>query len=280
MLSKLKIDIIHAHQYGIWAGYWSIFHNVPLLTTLHSSPHGSVKRLTEKIIFHLSLKLNRNLLVGISQYNMELIKEYWHLDDKKVNFVNNGVFIGFKQIPHETFTFINISRQDKNKNQSLILKAFSKLYYENISQSLKLFLIGDGDTHRLLIKEADNLGIKDLVVFTGYVSSAWEYLSISDIYISSSNREGLSLSVLEAMSLELPIIATDAGGVRDLAKDNGILIPCNDEQALYLAMKKLKEDKELRIIKGKKSLELVQDYSSQKMANNYCDIYYNLLSPK
>jgi glycosyltransferase involved in cell wall biosynthesis len=277
-LSKLKPDIIHAHQYGIWAGFWSIRRKIPLITTVHSRPDGAFNRITEKIILRLCIFFHCIIFAAISEYNLELIKTYWHLDSKNSCYVNNGINISnFHFIPHETITFINVSRQDKNKNQSLILRAFSRLYRENQSIPFKLYLVGDGDCHNLLVKEAENLGISAQVIFTGYVSSSEQYLSDSDIYISSSNREGLSLSILEAMAAGLPIISTDAGGVRDLAGENGFLIPCNDENALYTAMKELRDNKELRLAKGKKSLEMVQDYSSLSMAKNYCAIYQELV---
>ena len=274
-LSKSTPDIVHAHQYGIWAGYWTIFHSIPLITTVHSRPDGTFNRLTEKIILWISIIVHRNIFVAISKLNLEAIKTYWHLDGKYIRYVNNGINISnFYSSPHETITFINISRQDENKNQSLILRAFSILFKENPIIPMKLFLIGDGVTHNLLVKEAESLGLSDLVTFTGNVPSVNQYLAISDIYISSSNREGLSLSALEAMAAQLPVIATDSGGVRDLAGENGILIPCNDEQALYAAMKELRDNTELRLSKGKKSLEMVQDYSAVSMAKNYCAIYH------
>jgi glycosyltransferase involved in cell wall biosynthesis len=276
-LPKLKPDIIHAHQTGIWAGYWTIWRNIPLITTVHTQPYSAFCRLSEKIILWLSILSHRNTLVAISKHNHKLIKKYWHLNNKFTRYVNNGIDISnFHSVQHETVTFINVSRQDKNKNQSLILRAFSRLYHKKLSIQMKLYLVGGGDYHSLLIKEAEHLGISNLIIFTGYVPSPMQYLSDSDIYISSSNREGLPLSVLEAMATGLPIIATDAGGVRDLAGENGFLIPCNDEYALYEAMKELRDNKELRLAKGKKSLEMVQNYSSVNMAKNYCVLYQEL----
>jgi glycosyltransferase involved in cell wall biosynthesis len=273
-LKKAKPDIIHAHQHGIWAIYWTIFHHVPVITTVHTNPQVTFSHETEKFILKLSLLLRCNILIGISKYNRELIKEFWHLDETYTRYVNNGIDIdNYDSKVHEIFTFINVSRQDENKNQSLILRAFARLYMEDTSFPMKLFLVGDGITHSLLRKQAEELKIKKLIDFTGYVDSVKEYLAISDIYISSAHREGLSLSVLEAMATKLPIIATDVGGVRDLAQENGILIADDDEEGLYLAMKELRHNDELRIYKGNKSREMVQNYSAESMAKEYSLIY-------
>jgi glycosyltransferase involved in cell wall biosynthesis len=245
-----------------------------MIATVHTNPGATFYRESEKIIFKALVFYKRIILVAISKYNSGLIKKFWRLNAACIRYVNNGINIeDFYQKPHETFTFINSSRQDKNKNQSLILRAFARLWHENPACSLKLFLVGDGDTHGKLKKEAQKLGITELVEFTGYVKSAKEYLALSDVYVSSSHREGLSLSALEAMASGLPVIATDAGGVRDLAQDNGILVADDDEDGMFAAMKKLKDDDELCRFMGRKSLEMVQDYSASEMAANYAALY-------
>jgi glycosyltransferase involved in cell wall biosynthesis len=280
-LKILKPDIVHAHQHGIWAVYWTLFHGIPVITTIHTNPQATFSRETERIIFHLSILFRHNSLIGISEYNALLIKNYWNLDDASVRYVNNGIDINnYYSKPHDLFAFINVSRQDENKNQSLILRAFARLHRENSQFPMRLFLIGDGITHELLKNLSKELGIDDLVFFTGYIISAAEYLAISDVYVSSSHREGLPLSVLEAMAARLPVIATDTGGIRDLAQENGILIADEDEDGLYLAMKTLRDNDELRLSKGAKSLDMVQSYSAQSMADGYSAIYDEIVKKK
>jgi glycosyltransferase involved in cell wall biosynthesis len=221
------------------------------------------------------------VLVGISLYNRELIKKHWGLSDTFVRYVNNGIEIdNYTGKPHKIFTFINVSRQDENKNQSLILRAFARLYTENTSFPMKLLLVGDGVSHNLLKEITKKLKLEALVNFTGYVDSAAEYLAVSDVYISSSHREGLPLSVLEAMAAKLPVIATDVGGVSDLARKNGILIADDDEEGLYLAMKELRDNNELRNYKAGKSREMVQNYSAESMAGGYSRIYDELVKKR
>jgi len=273
-LKKTKPDIVHAHQHGIMAGYWTLFHGVPMLATVHTSPAVTFYREFEKIIFKLLVFYKRIIVVGISKFNSEIIKKYWRLNDGYVRFINDGVNIeDFYQKQHEIFTFINVSRQDKNKNQSLILRSFARLLRENPARPLKLILVGGGEAHEQLKEDTLKLRINEFVEFTGYVKNAKDYLAVSDVYVSSSHREGLSLSVLEGMASGLPVIATDAGGVRDLAQDNGILVADDDEDGMLAAMKKLLSDDELRLLMGKKSLEMVQSYSASVMAAKYAALY-------
>ncbi|WP_059369038.1 glycosyltransferase family 4 protein [Treponema endosymbiont of Eucomonympha sp.] len=275
ILTELRPDIIHAHQHGIWAVYWAIVHNVQVITTVHTTPNVTFPCETEKFALHLSLFFHRNVFVAISAYNTALIKSFWHLDEACVRTINNGIEITqYYQEPHDEFAFINVSRQDENKNQALILRAFARLYQENPAISMQVYLVGDGECHTALKQQSCALNIP--VIFTGYIPSAVEYLSISDVYISSSHREGLSLSVLEAMASHLPIIATDVGGVRDLAQKNGILIADNDENGLYQAMKLLKNNPDIRHKMGQKSYEMVRAYNAKNMTAQYGALYKKL----
>jgi glycosyltransferase involved in cell wall biosynthesis len=279
ILHKLKPNIIHAHQRGILAAFWALFNRVFIIVTVHTNPAYTFLWWFEHLFFKLSLFFRRVIVVAISKYNLNLIKPYWHLDDRYARFVNNGIDISqYYSKPHKTFAFINVSRQDVNKNQSLILRAFAHLYNENKQIPMKVYLVGSGKTHEILKQQAKVLDVQKIVEFTGYIPNIKDYLAISDVYISASHREGLPLSVLEAMASHLPIIATDAGGVRDLAQENGILIADNDEYALYSAMKELRDNGDLRVAKKEKSYEMVQAYSAKIMAEAYCSIYEEFVS--
>jgi glycosyltransferase involved in cell wall biosynthesis len=277
-LQNIKPDLIHAHQHGIWAAYWAIPHRIPLVTTIHTNPEVIFSRETEQIIFRLSLALKKNLLVAISKYNAEYIKSYFKLSDSYIRYINNGIDIHqFNKKQHTAFAFINASRQDENKNQALIVRAFGRIAREAHNFPIKLYLVGDGEKHQELQRLADSLGIAESTEFTGYVDSPAEYLAVSDVYVSSARREGLSLSVLEAMAAGLAVIATDAGGVRDLARENGILIKNNDEDALYEAMTLLLNTREKREAMGEISRIMVHDYSVHNMTKSYYKLYNELL---
>jgi glycosyltransferase involved in cell wall biosynthesis len=273
-LDHINPDLIHAHQHGMLAAYWAVPRHVPLITTVHTNPNAAFFREVERFIFKFAVYRRQITVVAISKYNHDRIKSYWHLDDSISCYINNGIAIdNFYVKPHAIFSFINASRHDENKNQSLIIRAFARLHFENTAVAMKLYLVGDGDTHEMLKHLAEGLEITDYIEFTGYIASPREYLALSDVYISSSHREGLSLSVLEAMASRLPVIATDVGGVRVLAQENGILIADNNEEELYSAMKRLRDDPELRREMAEKSYEMVQAFSAEQMAEKYSELY-------
>jgi glycosyltransferase involved in cell wall biosynthesis len=281
VLSKVKPDVIHAHQHGIWSFFWAFVFGVPMLTTVHTKPDVTFSRNTERLALKLSISAKKNVFAGISKYNCGLIKNCYKPDERLLRCVNNGIEIDdYYTAVHKIFSFINVSRQDENKNQILILKAFRRLVKNDHYSGIRLYLIGDGVSHNMLINASHDMDIDDHVVFTGYIPTAKDYLALSDVYISSSHREGLPLSVLEAMASRLPIIAADSGGVRDLARENGILIDDDDEDALYEAMKLLYGNPEKRKTMGNISREMVEDFSAETMTKTYCRIYDELSTKK
>lgn len=272
-LNRIKPDIIHAHQWGVVASLWGNIHEVKTLLTIHTSPEVAIKGFAKKVLDAM-LPKHCVVLVAISKYNEMLCRKHWNLKDDEVFYVNNGVELDhYSHKTHSGFSFINTGRQDKNKNQILILKAFSKLVKAFPSEQFYLYLVGDGSENKNLRGVAKQMSIEQFVVFIGYAQDVSQYLAKSDVYVSSAFREGLSISALEGMAAALPVIATDAGGVRDLAQENGILIKKDDVNAMFLAMKTLYSDNTLWNKKSEESLKMVKDYSMEQFVSEYENLF-------
>lgn len=273
-ITKNKPDVVHAHLGGtVFAVIWGLLHRKPIVVTAHTKPE---KAFSKSILPFLKRGIKKNIvrLVAVSKENQLMLMQYFGLDTDKCAAVNNGINIDrYYRKAHETFTFINVGRQDENKNQAAIIRCFAKLYREK--HPIKLYLVGDGDRHKMLIEEADKLGVKNCVVFTGNVGNTEDFYALSDCYVQASHREALPLTALEAMATGLPIISTDVGGMKDIVSDgNGYLVNDNDEDALYKAMKKiLTASSEEQSAFGKASLKIVENYSAKRMAQCYEKMY-------
>ena len=96
------------------------------------------------------------------------------------------------------------------------------------------------------------------------------------MFVSSSDFEGMSNSMLEAMALGLPCVCTDcpAGGARAVIKDgeNGLLTPVGDSHALYLAMKKVAENPELAAKLSKNSVKIREEQSVDKIIKKWMEL--------
>ena len=275
-IQKTRPDVVHTHLGGTAFGaIWSMLFRKPLVITAHTKPEKAFTRKIEKLV-RAALRIGRTKLVAVSAENAALIKEYYGVNETKCAFVNNGINVHrFFRRKHDAFTLINVARQDDNKNQAALIRCFARLREQ--TQNCKLLLLGDGINHQKLQKLAAELGIADAVEFTGNVVNTEDYYAVSDLYVQTSFREAMPLSVLEAMAAGLPIVSTDVGGLTDVVQDNGILIPAGDDDALYAAIDQIyNQDNEKTNAMNQASLRIVQDYSSEKMARAYEKVYNEL----
>lgn len=123
---------------------------------------------------------------------------------------------------------------------------------------LRLLIIGaslptdrgraDGD----LVAELKELGLEDVIIATGFTDRVAEYLSVADIFVLPSYREGMPRSILEAMAVGLPVVATDIRGCREEVVDGvtGFLVPVRDAGRLAERIAELVESPELRANMG------------------------------
>ena len=121
-------------------------------------------------------------------------------------------------INHEDIVFSYVAELNKNKNQILLINTIEELKKE--IPNVKLLLVGDGtlyEEYQGIIKEND---LEDNIKLLGKRKDINEILSITDIYLASSLREGLPVNIMEAMYKGVPIIAKDNRGHRELIKCN------------------------------------------------------------
>jgi glycosyltransferase involved in cell wall biosynthesis len=109
-------------------------------------------------------------------------------------------------------------------------------------------LVGDGPDRGEVEAEIVKLGVEGRVKLAGERSDVPALLADSDVFVLSSRSEGLPVSVLEAMAAELPVVASDVGGLGELVVDGetGLLVPSGDPAALAEALGRLLDDRELR----------------------------------
>lgn len=208
--------------------------------------------------------------------NDKIVSIYNSCDLDKINEASKEEIDKYKEIFENKKVVISLGRFIKQKCQWSLIKAFSKIVEEH--KEYKLVIFGRGEEKEYLQKLIDGLKINENVFLLNFVSNPYKYLKNSEIYVCSSLFEGCSNSILEAMAVGLPIIATDCeyGNKEILSSngENGILVPVgskkyckieddltNQEIELYKAIKTLIEDKDLREFYSKKSLERIKDFN-------------------
>ena len=137
-----------------------------------------------------------------------------------------------------TKEIVNFCRLNHQKNLPLLIKAFAKFHREH--EDYKLVIYGEGVLKDSLIRLAQDLNIDNKVEIRNFTSNIHECILKSSMFVSSSDYEGISNSMIESMGIGLPCICTDCpvGGARMMIKhgENGMLVPIRDEEKLANAM--------------------------------------------
>jgi glycosyltransferase involved in cell wall biosynthesis len=126
-----------------------------------------------------------------------------------------------------------------------------------------------------LERQASQLGIRERVTFAGFQGNCTEWMQLLDCIVQPSLTEGTPNTVLEALCLKLPVIASSVGGVPDIIVDgrNGLLVPPADVPALAAAMKKIWLHPELRSQLTTGAEELLKEFHPAYQRQRLIDVY-------
>lgn len=142
---------------------------------------------------------------------------------------------------------VNIGRLHPQKNQALLIEAFSKLSSDFSEYSLEIY--GDGDLREELLKKIKKLNLDNRVFLKGTTTNIYEKMYNASLFVLSSDFEGMPNALMEAMALGVPCVSTDCrpGGARALIHDgeNGFIVPTGNVESLKCAMERALDYKEL-----------------------------------
>lgn len=159
-------------------------------------------------------------------------------------------------------------RLTAQKNHGLLLEAFALFRREYTDY--KLVIYGKGELEEELRKRAKELGIADYVSFPGFTGNLPEKMRDAFMYVLSSDYEGISNSLAEAMAVGMPVISTDCpiGGSKMCIRDgqNGLLVPVGDAQKLAAAMGRLAKDPGYAAGLGREAEKIREKYSLESIS--------------
>lgn len=137
----------------------------------------------------------------------------------------------------------SVGRLEEQKRFDLLIDTFHSLFPRH--PRLRLVIAGDGERRDELDDQIRRLGLNDSCVLLGHREDVIDLHHGFDLFVQSSDREGTSNAVLEAMALETPVVATDAGGTRELITDtvHGLIVPPGDGTLLARAIEQTLGDR-------------------------------------
>lgn len=141
----------------------------------------------------------------------------------------------------ESNHIVFVGRLESQKNPAMLIESFAVFLKSHEDYILDIY--GEGSLRKSLELLTDERGISPSVIFHGHSSGVLDEMASAFAYVSTSDYEGISNSMLEAMGMGMPCVCTDCagGGARLVIRDgeNGLLVPCGDVQAMVRAMSRV-----------------------------------------
>jgi glycosyltransferase involved in cell wall biosynthesis len=172
-------------------------------------------------------------------------------------------------IPGDAFVVGTLGRLEPEKNPQLLLAAMEPL----LSSGAHLVYVGDGSERSALAAAIARRGTPR-VHLVGARNDTPRLLAALDVFALSSRIEGLPLALVEAMATELPVVATDVGGIREAADETALVVPPGDEHALRDALAALHDDPARRKALGVAARARARAvYDFERVVDRYLELY-------
>ncbi|MDE6664478.1 MAG: glycosyltransferase, partial [Lachnospiraceae bacterium] len=172
-----------------------------------------------------------------------------------------------------TKRIVSVGRLHAVKNHELLFNAFAD--FSKQFPEYELHIYGQGELEQKLKEHAKNLKISDKIMWHGFRKDVTEEIKDAGMFISTSNYEGISNSMLEALAMGIPSICTDCpiGGARSYIEHgkNGLLIPVRDKEALTKAMIQIASDASFADKLSENAAKLRDKYSVNSIAVKFLE---------
>lgn len=261
--------------------------DIPICCSDHNTLSTEIKSLPYPFLYSSVIRLlykKSDYHVAVSEGSKNDLIKFCGLPNKNIYTIYNGIDLdkvkkqSAEQLDDDlteiladksTRKIVTSGRLTDQKNQSLLIRAYKKI--QNRSNT-KLLILGTGEKQENLQQLAEKLGLDDDVLFLGWRKNPFNIISKCDVFVLSSDWEGLPLVLIEAMSLGVPVISTDCpSGPSEILEGRkyGVLVQPNNENKLAEAITKLLSDNQLRSELSRSGKERARNFSLEKMVDSY-----------
>ena len=280
-----KIDISHAHSRVSQAAafFASRLTGVPCVTTCH----GYFKVRFRKIFDTWGRKV-----IAISDAVENHLKDDLGVDEGRVELIYNGIDIDRFSRQYSDAEKLSLKRSlglkgpvvgtigrlSPVKGQRYLIEAMAEVVRK--VPDVKAVIMGDGEEDKKLKSLAKELNIEDTIRFVPSDPDTVKFLSIMDVFVLPSVKEGLGLALLEALGSGRACVASRVGGIRDIIESgmNGILVGVGDPKAIAAAVISLLNDAQSRQKMGQAGREMVRErFSLDSMSDKVIKLYESVV---
>ncbi len=282
-----NIDIVNVHNWGIFVECCIAAKRTSstmVVLTVHGLYTKAVQGLFSKSKRMLRHWLERHhaksrrvgRIVTVSNAIQEYVTEEVGIKKEKLQTIHNGIGDDFIEaaIPNDSCRLITVGRLAAVKNQRLLLDAFAMAVAQNAD--MHLTIVGDGPERGALERRVVDLSLAKHVEFMGFRDNALQLVAQHNVFVLSSDYEGISIALLEAMSQALPAITTSVGGIPEMVQHGitGLLVPQGNVNDFSNAILKMANSRSLRVQMGLKAREsFLSNFHEDIVLKKYQQVY-------
>lgn len=261
IINNIKPDILHAHANKAVDMIASIKNflnpSIKLIATLHSKKRKlkSFEKFDHVIgVSHEVLKELQNMHQSVVYNGIDISPQ-----EKDPQFLEQ---FGIK----DGFVISAVGRIEQVKNFPLLIRAIKDL-------DVKLVIVGEGSEKESLTNLVKELGIEAKVVFTGFREDVLKIIAHSKICAVSSDREGFSYVMAEALLLGIPVVSTDVGDMKKILP-KGFVVPVSDEEKLTETLRLMKDNYQDALASYEQSFHFAEEhFTLGAMAKQVLSLY-------
>ncbi len=288
LFAERRPDVVHTHNFlaHFHGGIAARRAGVPVVVT---TKHGAgMPKLWRSYRLAGRAYRRADMVVSVSEDTADLMRATYRLEPGRVCVILNGIdtdrfaplagdldearrrVLGFSGRP----LIGTVCRMVEAKGLPTLLTAFREVLGAHPEATLAL--VGEGPDRERFERETRETGLADHVHFLGNRADVDEIYPLLDIYCLASHAEGISLSILEAGSCTIPIVATDVGGNPEILDHgrSGIIVPVRDAAALAGGLLRAWQDSDAAAAMGQAARQrIIKAFSIHRMAADYLALY-------
>jgi L-malate glycosyltransferase len=283
LFKENRVDIVHTHHFNqlFYSVLGAKLTGARIIHMEHSVEFLKRKRLAKALKF-LSRFCDKVVAIGSDGANA--LKELAGIPESKLEIIRAGVDpANYAESKGEARRLLGLNQQEKiavivarlfpEKNHRLLLEAFAEVVRR--VENARLLIVGDGVEEAAIQNEITRLNLQERVTMMGVRRDVARILAASDVFVLSSDREGLPIAVLEAMAAAKPVVATAVGDLPRVVKDfeTGRVVAAKNPQALAAALTEVLGDEKKALNMGAKALQTVDEYSLKTMIAKFESLY-------